>query len=182
LVSCLVRVDVDNPWEAQMSIHHRENTVAVTRRIHAPAATIFALLCEPANHVTIDGSGMLRSAPTQHVSKVGDRFPVEMWNDNMGDYEMTNLIVEFEPHRLIRWQPTMTRASRPEDRANLGNSARQQWGFQLMAVGDTITDVTETYDCADSPDWLKTAVKGGEGWIPAMTATLDRLAAQLEAP
>lgn len=52
----------------------------------------------------------------------------------MGDYEMTNLIVEFEPHRLIQWQPIMTRASRPEDSANLGNSATlDQLAAQLDA-------------------------------------------------
>jgi uncharacterized protein YndB with AHSA1/START domain len=165
-----------------MSIFQSENTVAVTRRIDAPAATIFALLCDPANHVTIDGSGMLRSTPPRRVSNVGDRFAVEMWNDEMGEYEMTNLVVEFEPDRLIRWQPTMTRASRPEDRDSLGNSAKHRWGFQLTAVSETTTDVTETFDCEESPDWLKTAVNGGEGWIPAMTATLDQLAAQLDAP
>jgi uncharacterized protein YndB with AHSA1/START domain len=162
-----------------MSIDQSENVVAVTRRIDAPATTIFAMLSDPANHVSIDGSGMLRSTPARQVSSVGDRFAVEMWNEEMGEYEMTNLIVEFEPDRLIRWQPTMTRASRPEDRDNLGNSAKQRWGYQLTPVSETATDVTETFDCSESPDWLKQAVKGGEGWLPAMTATLDKLAARV---
>jgi hypothetical protein len=100
-----------------------------------------------------------------------------MWNAEMGSYEMTNTIVEFVPDRLIRWQPTMTRASRPEDLDGVGISAKQRWGFELTPVSDTVTDVTETFDCIDSPDWLKTAVKGGQGWVTAMTATLDNLAA-----
>ena len=153
-----------------------ENSVAVTQRVDAPASTIFSLLCDPANHVVIDGSGMLRSSPTARMRRVGDHFAVEMWNDEMGPYEMTNTIVEFELDRLIRWQPTMTRASRPEDLDGVGNSARQRWGFELAPVGDTVTDVTETFDCIDSPEWLKTAVKGGRRWVDAMTVTLDKLA------
>jgi hypothetical protein len=164
-----------------MSLDLSENAVAVTRRIDAAATTIFALLCDPANHVAVDGSGMLRSTPTRPLSNTGDSFAVEMWNDEMGEYEMTNLVVEFEQDRLIRWQPTMTRASRPEDRDGVGNSAKQRWGFQLTPVDETVTDVTETFDCVNSPAWLKDAVKGGERWIEAMTTTLDKIAAGVEA-
>jgi hypothetical protein len=163
-----------------MSIAQSENVVAVTRRVDAPAQAIFTLLCDPANHVAIDGSGMLRSTPTRRLSQVGDSFAVEMWNDEMGEYEMTNVVVEFAPNELIRWQPTMTRASRPEDRDVVGDSANHQWGFQLSPVSETVTNVTETFDCTASPAWLKEAVKGGEGWIGAMTRTLDRLAERVD--
>jgi uncharacterized protein YndB with AHSA1/START domain len=163
-----------------MSIDQRQDVVAVTRRIAAPAPTIFALLCEPASHPAIDGSGMLRSTAAGPVTKVGDSFAVEMWNAEMGEYEMTNTVVELEPHRIIRWQPTMTRASRAEDREDVGNSANQLWGFELTPISDDVTDVTETFDCVASPDWLKEAVKGGERWIEAMTATLDNLAKRVD--
>jgi hypothetical protein len=56
----------------------------------------------------------------------------------------------------------MTGASRPEDREGIGNAAKQRWGFQLTPVSETATDVTETFDCTESPDWLQTAVLGGE--------------------
>jgi uncharacterized protein YndB with AHSA1/START domain len=161
---------------------HDENAVSVTRRIDAPATTIFALLCDPANHVAFDGSGMLRSASTRRVSKVGDSFAIEMVNGELGNYEMTNAIVEFEPDQLIRWQPTLTRASHPEHRKDLGESSKQRWGFELTPISDDVTDVTETFDCAESPDWLKMAVKGGERWIEAMTRTLDNLAEQALQP
>jgi uncharacterized protein YndB with AHSA1/START domain len=156
------------------------NFVAVTRRIDAPASSIFALLCDPASHVTIDGSGMLRSTPAAQVSRVEDTFAVEMWNAEMGSYEMTNTIVEFVPDRLIRWQPALTRASRPEDGDAVGSSAYQRWGFELTPVSDTVTDVTETFDCSESPDWLKTAVKGGQRWVEAMTLTLDNIAERVQ--
>jgi uncharacterized protein YndB with AHSA1/START domain len=152
------------------------NAVAVTRRIDAPAVRIFSLLCEPESHVAIDGSGMLRSATADRVARVGDSFAVEMWNEGMGEYEMTNAVVEFTPDRVIRWEPTMTRASRAEDHDGLGESAKQRWGFELTPVSDSVTDVTETFDCIESPDWLKEAVKGGELWVDAMNTTLDKLA------
>jgi uncharacterized protein YndB with AHSA1/START domain len=91
-----------------------EYAVAVTRRIDAPAATIFALLCDPGSHVAFDGSGMLRSTTAVALSRVGDTFAVEMWNEHMDDYEITNLIVDFEPGRVIRWQPVLTRTSRQD--------------------------------------------------------------------
>jgi uncharacterized protein YndB with AHSA1/START domain len=163
-----------------MSTDQGDNAVAVTRRIDAPAPAIFAYLCDPANHPTIDGSGMVRFTAAQRLSSVGDTFAVEMWNEEMGEYEMTNLIVEYEPDRLIRWQPGLSRASRPEDVDEVGNSAYQRWGFELTPVTETVTDVTETFDCIESPDWLKNAVKGGERWIESMTVTLDNLATQVE--
>ncbi len=163
-----------------MRIDRGENTVAVTRRIDAPAAAIFRLLCDPANHVTIDGSGMLRSTPAGRLAQVGDTFAVQMWNEEMGNYEITNEIVEFQPDRLIRWQPGLSGASRPEDQEEVGTTAKQRWGFELTPVGRGTTDVTETYDCSESPEWLKRAVRGGDRWLDSMTATLAELEKQIQ--
>ncbi|MGH3395687.1 MAG: hypothetical protein ACRDPO_13455 [Streptosporangiaceae bacterium] len=35
--------------------------------------------------------------------------------------------------------------------------------------------VTETFDCTRSPQYLREAVRDGEGWLDAMTASLARL-------
>jgi uncharacterized protein YndB with AHSA1/START domain len=164
-----------------MTTDPRADVVAVTRRMDAPAATIFAVLCDPATHVAVDGSGMLRASTAGRVTAVDDSFAVEMHNDEMGDYEMTNVVVELEPNRLIRWQPTMTRASRPEDQEDVGKSAEHRWGYELTPVSDAVTEVTHTFDCSDSPDALKRAVRGGERWIPSMAATLEKLALRVEA-
>jgi hypothetical protein len=37
------------------------------------------------------------------------------------------------------------------------------------------TVVTETYDCAQAPDWLKKAIRHGERWRASMTRTLENL-------
>jgi uncharacterized protein YndB with AHSA1/START domain len=154
------------------------NVVSVTRRIPAPATRIFAVLADPARHPEIDGSGMLRRAlDPRRVSGVGDAFAVAMYNDEMGDYEMTNHVVEYQPGRRITWEPVLTGVSRKEDAAEIGGSAHQRWSYMLVPDGADVTVVTETYDCTESPEWLKTAVRGGQRWEASMAVTLERLEA-----
>lgn len=157
-----------------------EYATSVTRRIEAPAERIFALLCDPADHVAIDGSGMLRSTEARPITKVGDRFVVEMWNEHMDDYEITNTITAFEQDRSIRWQPLLTRASRPEAQDRVGVSAGHVWGFELTRVAEGVTDVTETVDYSASPEWLQEISQGGKTWTEALNTTLGRLAGLVE--
>jgi hypothetical protein len=150
--------------------------VSVSRTIEAPAEKLFGLLAHSANHPLIDGSGMLREAPSDVVlSRVGDVFPMRMHNDEMGDYEMSNYVVEYELNRRIGWEPVLKAASRPEDQAEIGDRAEHRWSYDLTPMGPRTTLVTETYDCARSPEWLRKAVKGGTRWIDSMTASLEKL-------
>jgi pimeloyl-ACP methyl ester carboxylesterase len=135
------------------------------------------LLADPARHPLIDGSGMLREWSGGVISGVGDVFTMKMHNAEMGDYEMANLVAEFEPGRRIGWEPILKTASRPEDQAEIGDDRSQphSWSFELAPLGATSTLVTETYDCSRAPEWLRKAVKGGTRWVPDMTATLEKL-------
>jgi hypothetical protein len=54
-------------------------------------------------------------------------------------------------------------------------SARYRWGYQFAPDGDGATMVTETFDCTRSGPELRDAVKEGEGWRDAMTASLVKL-------
>jgi len=150
--------------------------VCVSRRIEVPAEKLFDLLAHPANHSLIDGSGMVReSLDGVVISGVGDVFTMKMHNDEMGDYEMSNHVVEYEPSRRISWEPVMTAASREEDQADLGDRSEHCWAFQLTPLGSAATLVTESYDCSKAPDWLRQAVKGGTRWLASMTITLEKL-------
>jgi hypothetical protein len=79
------------------------------RTIAAPAADIFALLCDPQGHVAIDSSGMLQDADGDPVRAVGDSFVVHMDRESLNDfpqlgkYDVTVTITEFERDRLISW-------------------------------------------------------------------------------
>ena len=58
----------------------------VQRTIAAPAADIFAVLCDPQGHVAIDSSGMLQDAEGDPVSAAGDTFVVHMDRESLNDF------------------------------------------------------------------------------------------------
>lgn len=81
--------------------------VSVT--MNASPEDIFSVLADPSRHKDFDGSGMVRepeaSAP---ITKTGDVFTMNMYTESMGgDYKMDNYIVQFEPDRMIAWQPAL---------------------------------------------------------------------------
>ena len=153
-----------------------ENRVSVSRQIPVPAGVLFGILAEPANHPHIDGSGMIREAVSgTAVAQVGDVFVMKMNNDQFGDYEMTSHVVEYEPDRLIAWEPIMSGAAREEVKANIGFKTEHRWTYELASAADGSTLVTETYDCSRAPAWMRAATGGGELWSPAMTESLAKL-------
>jgi Protein of unknown function (DUF664) len=150
--------------------------VSVTRTIKAAAEELFAVLADPARHPDIDGSGMLRSAVSDSpIVGVGDTFVMSMHNDEMGDYEITNHVVEYERNRRISWEPVLSAASRAEDHADIGDRGQHRWIYDLKPVGPSATVVTERYDCSRAPDRLRRAVRNGDRWVDSMTTTLEKL-------
>jgi hypothetical protein len=83
--------------------------IEVQRTITAPPADIFAVLCDPQGHVAIDSSGMLQDADGAAVAASGDSFVVHMDRESLNDfpdlgkYEVTVTIREFEQDQLIAW-------------------------------------------------------------------------------
>jgi hypothetical protein len=80
----------------------------VQRQVAASPPTVFALLCDPNGHVTIDSSGMLQSADGDPVRQVGDQFVVHMDRESlndipMGKYDVNVIITKFEQDALIEW-------------------------------------------------------------------------------
>jgi len=83
--------------------------IEVPRTIAAPAADIFAVLCDPQGHVAIDATGMLQDASGGPAGAVGDSFVVHMDRESLNDfpqlgkYDVTVSITQFEQDRLIAW-------------------------------------------------------------------------------
>ncbi len=108
--------------------------VAVSRRICASAHDIFQILANPVRHQEFDGSGMLRGAvSTTVISGAGDVFVMKMYYSALGDYEMNNHVVDYEPDR--RRPPgsrshgvRRSRAAAMTGRLCLGGDARTQVG------------------------------------------------------
>jgi uncharacterized protein YndB with AHSA1/START domain len=140
--------------------------VSVSRRIGAPAADIFKVLADPDRHPDFDGSGMLRpGASNPAVAAMGDIFVTKMHLEAIGDYEMHNRIVVYEPDRSIGWEP--------ENSEHARNGSR--WRFDLTPDGPEAAVVTETYDCTDATEIVREKVDNGKRWLAGMTKTLERL-------
>jgi hypothetical protein len=122
--------------------------IAATRRIAAPASTLFQIVSSPAGHVQIDGSGMLEAAPdAKPLTEVGDTFDMDMDRTPLNDipglvkYKVRNTVTQFVPDRLIEW--TVGSADRPP----LGHV----YGWQIEPVSDTESDVTNYCDWTGIP-------------------------------
>jgi len=148
--------------------------IETQRVIAAPAADIFAILCDPQGHVAIDSSGMLQDAEGEPVRAVGDSFVVHMdrqsHNDfpELGKYDVTVSIREFEPDRLISW--TILGRVRPQ----IGHV----YGYRLEPTDDgAATVVTSFYDWSNiDPTWREAGIFPvlSEGALRATLGILDR--------
>lgn len=132
-----------------------ETRIETDRFIAAPAAEIFALLCDPQGHVAIDSSGMLQSAEGDRVTAAGDSFVVHMdresLNDypDMGKYDVTITIRDYEQDSLISW--TILGRIRPQIGHVYGYRLEPAAGPEGAPAG---TRVTSFYDWSDiHPDW-----------------------------
>lgn len=146
------------------------NLVTGQRLIPAPAAAIFDLLADPSRHPQIDGSGTV-IAPTSAGSRrlgLGDTFGMSM---KLGvPYSTRNVVVEFEPDRLIAWQ---TLAAAPLDKVVTG----RVWRYELEPVeGGTI--VRETWDISREAPLSRPVVRRmmAASTRENMARTLERIA------
>lgn len=148
--------------------------IETERTIAAPAAVIFGLLCDPRGHVAIDSSGMLQDAEGDPVTAVGDSFVVHMDRESLNDfpqlgkYDVTVQITEFEQDRLIAW--TILGQIRPQ----IGHV----YGYRLQPTDDgTATVVTSFYDWSNiDQQWRDAGIFPviSEGALRATLGILDR--------
>lgn len=146
--------------------------VSVSRVIHAPAETIFALLADPSRHPDFDGSGTVRAARREgRRLGLGDSFGMDMhWGVGYGT---RNQVVAFEPDRVIAWR---TLASGVLSHLVGGRT----WRYDLEPV-EGGTRVTETWDTSTEAAPSRVVVGRLEDLTRRnMTRTLERLASVVE--
>ena len=124
--------------------------IETERTIDATPDRIFAVLRDPQGHVAIDSSGMLQDATGEPVGAAGDTFVVHMDRESLNDfpelgrYDVTVTIRDYEPDRLISW--TVLGRVRPQ----IGHV----YGYRLEPDAAGGTRVTSFYDWSDiAPEW-----------------------------
>src|ERR1700723_3295831 len=105
-----------------------EPAILVSLEIDAPAHALFSHLTRPTDLPAIDGSATL------------------------GDYLIENHVVEFEPDRLIAWEPVLKSTDKPEHQSRVGDRAHLRWGWRLTPLPSGGTRVTEFYDLSAAPE------------------------------
>jgi uncharacterized protein YndB with AHSA1/START domain len=151
-----------------------ETRLETERLIAAPAADIFAVLCDPQGHVAIDATGMLQDATGDVVAAAGDTFVVHMDRESlndfpMGRYDVTVNIKRFVPDREIAW--TIEGQIKPQ----IGHI----YGYTLEPK-DGGTLVTSYYDWSEiDPVWKEANIFPiiSEGALRATLGILSRTAA-----
>ena len=140
--------------------------VSVSRIIHATPGEIFSVIADASRHADFDGSGTVRSARGEpEPLTLGSKFGMSM-KQGLFPYPITNTVVEFEPDALIAWR-------------HLG---RHRWRYELEAIDDTSTKVTESFDWSTSPIGKVLELAGyPKKHVVNMEATLARLADIVEA-
>ena len=120
----------------------------VTETVPAAPEKVFALLSDPSRHVKIDGAGMLRglaSGPSP-VTGIGDAFVMNMNQDGLGDYRMSNEVVDFELNRRIAWAPSPHPPGAHKEVIGDMDPSGHTYSWELEPTAEGGTRVTHVYD------------------------------------
>jgi hypothetical protein len=147
-----------------------DSVISVERVIHAPAASIFAIVADASRHPEIDGSGSVKGLKegAPHHLELGSTFGMSM---KLGmPYSMSSTVIEFDQDRRIAWQTIL---SGPFGRFIGGRI----WRYELEDADGGGTLVRETWDITqDKQRFMLKAGPVGKQTAEAMTKTLERLA------
>jgi uncharacterized protein YndB with AHSA1/START domain len=120
-------------------------SVSATTTIGASAEAVFAVLTNPSLHAAVDGTGWVCEAvDPQAITASGQVFRMAMFHPEHpdGNYEMHNLVVEFEHARTIAWRPGFVEDPSTGELGFGGWS----WRYDLTPSGAHGCEVVHTYD------------------------------------
>jgi uncharacterized protein YndB with AHSA1/START domain len=122
--------------------------IAASRTVTASPAEVFRIVTDPAMHVEIDGSGMLKAAPgATRLEAPGDTFEMDMDREPLGDvdmgkYKSLNTVTRIVPDELLEWNVGAY------DRGPYGHV----YGWKITAVSPGETTITNYCEWPDIPE------------------------------
>ena len=125
-----------------------QDNVSATLTFAVPAATVFAVLADPAAHAAIDGTGWVKAAgDPAPLTEVGQIFGMDMYHEGHpdGDYKVVNKVEVLDPPNAIAW-----RTGYRDDDGEL-KFGGWIWRYDLVPLGPSGCEVTHTYDWSAVP-------------------------------
>ncbi len=107
-----------------------DQIVSESITIDAPARVVFDIVADPRQHSRIDGSGSVKGVTIgpERLSR-GAQFGAKMKMFGM-PYRIKNTVVEFDADKRIAWR----------------HFGGHRWRYELEALSDSQTRVTESFD------------------------------------
>ncbi|HZR54960.1 MAG TPA: hypothetical protein VFB06_36355 [Streptosporangiaceae bacterium] len=133
--------------------------VSAALTVAVPAATVFAVLADPATHAAIDGRSQVTDGigrieePVDRalLTEVGQVFRMDMYHPGHpdGNYRTANKVHVFDPPRAIGW---LTGTESDDGHLEFGGWF---WRYDLTPLGPSETEVTLTYDWSAVPQRIR---------------------------
>lgn len=127
--------------------------IVVSKTVDKTPEQLFALLSTPARHTEFDGADMVRGpeGSGDRITGVGDEFVMNMNNPDLGDYQMKNTVIAYEPDRKIGWAPSIHPLDGYTDKLGDVKATGHSYTWELEPSGSG-TKVTQTYDWSGVTD------------------------------
>jgi hypothetical protein len=129
-----------------------EENVSATLTVAVPAASVFAVLADPAAHAAIDGTGWVQDAVDRApLTTVGQIFRMAMHHPAHpdGDYQTVSKVQVLDPPRAIGW---VTGQQKGDGQLEFGGWL---WRYDLVPLSPSETEVTLTYDWSAVPQYIR---------------------------
>jgi uncharacterized protein YndB with AHSA1/START domain len=155
-----------------------DESVSATLTVAVPAASVFAVLADPAAHAAIDGTGWVAEAVDRApLTEVGQIFRMDMYHSGHpdGDYQVVNRVEVLDPPRAVGWQ---TGTEKDDGKLEFGGWV---WRYDLAPLGPSETEVTLTYDWSAVPQYIREYLQFPPFGPEHLTNSLHHLA-ELAAP
>ena len=162
-----------------------QENVSAALTVAVPAATLFAVLADPATHSAIDGRSRVTGSigrveePVDRalLTEMGQVFRMDMYHPGHpdGNYQTANKVQALDPPRVIGW---LTGTEKAGGHLELGGWI---WRYDLAPLGPSQTEVTLTYDWSAVPQSIREHLQFPPFAPEHLTNSLHHLA-ELAAP